>query len=61
MKQRKYILQTRTINGTVLPHNYLQPMTHKQACTMKSKFNLYACRTIELLEVQDDYKPVEYK
>ena len=61
MKQRKYILQMRsTASGFVVPMNYLKPMTHKQACTMKDKFTVYACRTIELLEVQDDYQPVKY-
>mgnify|MGYP001609689903 CR=1 FL=1 len=61
MKQRKYILQSRnTKTDKVTVMDGLYPMTHSQACTMKSKHSYHPLRHIELLEVNDDYEPVKY-
>ena len=48
---KKYTLATIYKGVEQVMHN-LQPMTHKQACTMKSKFSAYAGRTIILKEVK---------
>lgn len=61
MKQRKYILQSRnTKTDKVTVMDGLYPMTHTQAFAMKSKHSYHPLRTIELLEVNDDYDPVKY-